>query len=76
MKKYFFSDESSAQQFSAREYRVWRSVGSRYEEKYTSPVMKHPPSQMIWGAMSFMVTAGLYSVPPGTTINGKKYVNL
>ena len=34
---------------------------------------------MIWGAMSTIGTAGLYSPPPpppGTTMNGKKYVNL
>ena len=38
--------------------------------------MKHSPSKMIWGAMPFMETARLYIVPPGTTINCEKYVNL
>ena len=31
---------------------------------------------MIWGAMPFMRTAGLYFLPPETTINGEKYVDL
>ena len=31
---------------------------------------------MVWGAISSMGTAGLYFFPPGTTMNGKKYVNL
>jgi len=31
---------------------------------------------MIWGAMSFRGTAGLYFLPPGTTMNGVKYVSL
>ncbi|CAK8681953.1 unnamed protein product [Clavelina lepadiformis] len=33
--------------------------GAGYEEKYTTPTVKHPlPSQMIWGAMSYMGLAG------------------
>ena len=44
--------------------------------KVHSPTVKHSPSRMVWGAMSSMGTAGLYFVPPKTTINGKKYVNL
>ena len=31
---------------------------------------------MVWVAMSSMGTAGLCFLPPGTTINGEKYVNL
>ena len=38
--------------------------------------MKHPPSQMIWGAMSKNRTAGLYFLTLGTTMNGSKYVDL
>ena len=75
-KRVLFSDESSVSQFSVRKYRVWRPAGARHEEKYTLPTVKHPPSQMVWGAMSSMGTAGLYFLPPGTTMNGEKYVNL
>ena len=71
-----FSDESSVQQFSVQRYWVWRPTGSCYEEKYTAPTVQYPPNRMIWGAMSFMETAGLYFLPPETTINGEKYVNL
>ena len=56
------------QQFSVKKHRVWRPVGSRYEEKYITATVKHPPSQMIWRAMSPMETAGFYFLPPETTI--------
>ena len=46
-KRVLFSDESSVNQFSVRKYRVWRRAGSRCEEKYTVPAVKHPPSQMV-----------------------------
>ena len=75
-KKVLFSDEPSVQQFFVRRYRVWRCVGARFEEKYTTLTMKHPPSQMIWGAMSFMGPAGLCFLSPEMTINGEKNVDL
>ena len=37
--------------------------------------MKHPPSKMIWGVMC-RGAAGLYFLPPNTTMNGPKYVEL
>jgi len=46
-KKVHFSDESTVQQFSVQRYRVWGSIGTCYEEKYITPTVKHPPSQMI-----------------------------
>ena len=75
-KKVLFSDESSMKQFCVRKYRVWRPAGKRYEEKYTTPTVKHPPSLMVWGAMSAMRTASLSFLPPKTTMNGTKYVAL
>ena len=42
-KKVLFSDESSMKQFCVRKYRVWRPTGKKYEEKYTTPTVKHPP---------------------------------
>ena len=74
--KVLFSDESSIQQFVARKRFVRRPKGKRFDAKYTVQTMKHPPSQMIWGAMSFNGRAGLYFLPPNTTMNGIKYVNL
>ena len=38
--------------------------------------MEHPPSQMIWGAMSCVGPSGLYFIPPNTTMNGPRYVEL
>ena len=38
--------------------------------------MKHTPSQMIWSALLCRCTAGLYFIPPNTTLNGLKYVEL
>ena len=74
--KVLFSNESTFQQFVVRHKHVRRPVGKRFHPKYTIPTMKHPPSQMIWGAMSKNGTAGLYFLTPGTTMNGSKYVEL
>ena len=71
-----FSDESSVKQFSVRVQHVWRPSGERYNEKYTVPTVTHPPSQMVWGAISAVGTGGLYFLTPGTTINGEKYVKV
>ena len=38
--------------------------------------MKHPPTQMIWDAMSANGMAGIYFLKPGTTMNGAKYAEL
>ena len=74
-KNVLFSDESSMKQFSVWKYQVWRPPRAWYQ-KFTIPTVKHPPSQMIWGAMSANGTAGLYFLPPGSTMNGSKYVEL
>ena len=72
----FFSDESTIQQFNVRKRHVRRPVGKRYEERYTSQAMKHPPSVMIWGGMSVNGTAGLFFLAPGMTMNGTRYADL
>ena len=74
--KVLFSDESTFQQFVVLHKHVRRPVEKRFDEKYTSATIKHPPSQMIWGAMSKNGTAGLYFLTTGTTMNGSKYVDL
>ena len=45
-------------------------------EKHTAPTVKHPPSQMVWGAMSAAGTGGHYFLTPGATMNGEKYVKV
>ena len=74
--KIMFSDECTLQQFTVRKKNARRPVGKRFEERYTVSTMKHPPSQMIWGAFSKYGTAGLYFFNPGTTMNGSMYVDL
>ena len=56
----FFSDESTVQQFTTRKRYVHRPTGKRFDKRYTTQTMKHPPSVMIWG-MSVNEKAGLFS---------------
>ena len=74
--KVLFSDESTIQQFGTRKQKVHRAVGTRFEVRYTVATMKHPPSVMIWGAMSSNGTAGLFFLPKGTTMNGARYLEM
>ena len=71
-----FFDESTVQQFITRKRYVRKPTGKRFDERYTTQTMKHPPSVMIWGEMFVNGTAGLSFLPPGTTMNGQKYVDL
>ena len=48
--KMLISHESSIQKFLVRKYNIRRPIGKRFDPKYTVAIMKHPPSQMIWGA--------------------------
>ena len=74
--KVLFSDESTFQQFVIRKRHVHRPTGKRFNERYTIPTVKHPPSQMVWGAMSRNGVAALSFLPPGTTMNRPKYVQM
>ena len=71
-----FSDESTLQQFVTCKSHIRRPSGKGFEDHYTIETMKHPPSQIIWGAMSKSGTAGLYFLPQGTTMNGANYMEL
>ena len=74
--KVMFSDESTLKQFVVRKRHVRPPRGTRLNEKYTISTMKHPPSQMIWGSISEHGVAGIFFLPPGTTINGPRYIEL
>ena len=74
--KVMFSNESTLQQFVVRKRHIRRPRGTRFNEKYTISTIKHPPSQMIWGAISKHGVAGIFFFPPGTTKNGSRYVEL
>ena len=71
-----FGDECAMQQFVTRHMNITRSLGKRFEKKYVVAIMRHPPSQMMWGAMSCRGAADLYFVLPNTTMNRPKYVEL
>ena len=75
-RKVLFSDESTFQQFVVRKRHVRRPTGKRFHERYTIPTVKYPPSHMVWGAMSRNGVAALSFLPPGTTMNGPKYVQM
>ena len=51
---------------------IRRPLGKHFDKKYIVVAMKHPLSQMIWGAMSCRGAAGLYFIPPNTTMNGTR----
>ena len=74
--KVLFSDESTFQQFVVRKRHVRRPTGKRFHERYTIPTVKLPFRQMVWGDMSRNGVATLSFLPPGTTINGPKYVQM
>jgi len=71
-----FSDEFTLQQFVVKKRHVRRPRETRFNDKYTISTMKHPPSQMICGAISEHGVTGISFLPPGTTINGPRYVEL
>ena len=64
------------QQFVPCQMHITRSLGKRFDKKYVATAMKLPPSQIIWGVMSGRGAADLYFIPPNTTMNGPKYVEL
>ena len=53
--KVLLLDEFAFQQFTVRKNHVYSPVGERFYEKYIISTMKHPPTQIIQGAMSAMV---------------------
>ena len=65
-----WTDESTFQQFGTCVRHVRRPPGQQLNQRYVVQTMKHPPSQMIWGA------AGLYFLPKNTTMNGEQYLTL
>ena len=74
--KVLFSDESTFQQFVVQKRHVRRPTGKRFDERYPIPTVKHTPIEMVWEAMSRKGVAALSFLPPGTTINGAKYVQM
>ena len=55
---------------------VRRPTGKYFDKRYAIQIVIHPPSQMVWGAMSRNSVAAFSFLPPGTTMNGPKYVQM
>jgi transposase len=75
-KSVLFSDESTFHQFTSINRKVWRPPGERYNRRFTVPVVKRPPTTMVWGAISAVGTGPLWFMPPNTTINRHVYVGI
>ena len=73
--KALFSDESLVQRSVVHTRHVRRPPVKRFDDKCTISTMKHPPSQVIWGAMCNSGTVVL-SCTADATMNGEKYVEL
>ena len=71
-----FSDENIIRQFSKSGLRVRRPVGKRYCLKYLQPSVKHSLQIMVWGSISANGRAALSFIPPGTTMNGTRYLSI
>jgi transposase len=71
-----FSDETTMTQFYSYCRHVRRPPLTRYKAKYIVPTVKQAPKIMIWGAISAFGRAGLWFMPPNTTINGQTYLNV
>ena len=51
-------------------------LSKRFDKKYVETIIKHPLSQLVWGSIPCCSAAGLYVIPPNTTMNGPKYMEL
>lgn len=71
-----FSDETIIRQFSRAVIRVRRPVGKRYCLRYVRPSVKNCPQVMIWGAISSKGRAAISFVPPGKTMDAKRYLSI
>lgn len=71
-----WSDEASFQQFGSRLCYVRRPIHQRFNVRFTVPTVKHSPSAMVWGCFGGAGRGELWFVPPGTTMNAARYLEL
>lgn len=71
-----FSDEATCTQFYSYCRHIRRPPKRRYDQKYVIPVVKQAPKVMVWGAMTAAGRAGLWIMPPNTTVNGAVYLDI
>ena len=53
-----------------------QQTAKRFDERCTIPTVELPPNQMVWGVMSRNGIAAVSFLPPGTTLNEPKYVQM
>jgi transposase len=75
-RKVTFSDESTFQQFGSYRHWVRRPVGARYVPRYTTPTIKHPQKQMVWGCFSAVGRGSLYFINTKDTVNADRYIDI
>src|ERR1043165_991857 len=70
-----FSDESTFQQVrgTGTNY-VRRPIGERLNPKYMIKTVKHPPSVMVWGAITANGRCGLKIFDKGVKVKAAEYI--
>lgn len=72
-----FSDESTFSQVRGTGYNyVRRPPGLRLNPKYTLKTVKHPPSLMVWGAITAVGRCGLKIFEKNVKVNADKYIEV
>jgi len=72
-----FSDESTFQQLRGTGYNyARRPPGERLNPKYTIKTVKHPPSVMVWGAITANGRCGLHIFNKGEKVNAERYISV
>ena len=73
-----FSDESHFELFTGSRFtRVRRARGSnRFDPKFTSKTVKHPPKVMVWGCFSAKGRGTLDFLEPGVMMNQHRYLEI
>ena len=75
--KVMFSDEAKFQLFGNYNSTVRRSdKSSALSPRFVTPIVKHPPSVMVWGSFSAEGRAGLHFLPKNTTLDSNRYLSI
>lgn len=76
-KRVLFSDEATFQFKSTNHRFVRRPPGiSRTHPNYTQKTIKHAPYVMVWGCFSHKCRGALSLLPPRTSVNKEKYLEI
>lgn len=76
-KTVMWSDESTFQMFPTPKVFVRRPIGtSRFNPRYTTATVKHPPNVMVWGCFSHHGRGALTFLDKGVRMNTDKYLKI